>query len=49
MNLLFWVFVANFLFLLWLGAKPIDQPYITLGMISTIIYFFYFFILMLIG
>ncbi len=49
MNLLFWIFVSNFLFLLWLGAKPIDQPYIMLGMISTTIYFLYFIIIMIIG
>jgi quinol-cytochrome oxidoreductase complex cytochrome b subunit len=27
-KLLYWIFVSNFLFLLFLGAKPIEQPYI---------------------
>jgi ubiquinol-cytochrome c reductase cytochrome b subunit len=45
----FWIFVANFLFLLILGAKPIAEPYTTLGQISTVIYFGYFFLLMLLG
>ncbi len=49
MNLLFWIFVANFLFLLWQGAKPIDQPYIFQGIISTVIYFLYFIIIQIIG
>ena len=45
----FWVFIANFLFLLWLGACPVQEPFITLGQISTVIYFSYFFILMIFG
>jgi ubiquinol-cytochrome c reductase cytochrome b subunit len=48
-KLLFWIFVFNFLFLLVLGAKPIAQPYTMLGQISTVVYFSYFIILMLIG
>ena len=49
LNLLFWIFVFNFLFLLWVGAKPISQPYILLGQISTFIYFSYFILLMILG
>lgn len=49
LNQLFWIFVFNFFFLLWLGAKPIHQPYTTLGQISTGIYFIYFVILFIIG
>lgn len=49
LQFLFWVFAANFLFLLWLGAKPIAEPYIFLGQISTLIYFSYFILLILIG
>lgn len=48
-HLLFWIFVFNFLFLLWLGAKPISQPYINLGLLSTFIYFLYFLILFIMG
>jgi len=48
-KILFWVFVFNFFFLLWLGAKPIAEPYTLLGQISTFIYFSYFIILMIIG
>lgn len=42
---LFWLFVSNFLLLLWLGANPVEEPYITIGQISTIFYFVYFIIL----
>lgn len=38
-RLIFWTFVGNFLFLLWLGACPIAQPFIILGQISTVVYF----------
>jgi ubiquinol-cytochrome c reductase cytochrome b subunit len=30
LQFLFWVFAFNFLFLLWLGAKPIAEPFIIL-------------------
>ena len=49
LNVLFWIFVANFFFLLWLGAKPIALPYTILGLISTMLYFSYFIILFIIG
>lgn len=41
-KLLFWIFVANFLTLMLLGAKHVEAPYIVLGQISTFIYFAYF-------
>jgi ubiquinol-cytochrome c reductase cytochrome b subunit len=46
---LFWVFVANFFFLLVLGAKPIEEPYVILGQISTVVYFLYFLLVIVIG
>jgi quinol-cytochrome oxidoreductase complex cytochrome b subunit len=49
LHLLFWLFISNFLFLFWIGANPIAQPYILIGQISTAIYFLYFVILMIIG
>ncbi len=41
----FWIFVVNFLILMKLGAKHVEEPYIQLGMISTIVYFSYFIII----
>ena len=41
----FFVFVANFLMLMVLGAKHVEDPYIILGQISTALYFSYFIII----
>jgi ubiquinol-cytochrome c reductase cytochrome b subunit len=49
LHIAFWGFVSNFIFLLWLGGKPINEPYILLGQISTAIYFCYFILLILLG
>jgi len=38
----FWVFVANFLILMQLGACHVESPYIEFGQISTVLYFSYF-------
>jgi ubiquinol-cytochrome c reductase cytochrome b subunit len=38
----FWVILADFLLLMWLGQKPVDDPYITVGQIVTFFYFFLF-------
>ena len=38
----FYIFVANFLVLMQLGAKHVESPFIEFGQISTIIYFSYF-------
>nr|ALO20624.1 cytochrome b [Melicertum octocostatum] len=41
-KILFWVFVANFVLLTWIGAKPVEEPYIFIGQTSSVIYFSYF-------
>lgn len=38
----FFVFVANFLILMQLGAKHVESPFIEFGQISTVLYFLYF-------
>jgi len=38
----FWIFVANFLILMKLGACHVETPFIELGQISTILYFGHF-------
>ena len=38
----FYVFVANFLVLMQLGAKHVESPFIEFGQISTVLYFAYF-------
>jgi quinol-cytochrome oxidoreductase complex cytochrome b subunit len=49
LNKLFWIFTFNFFLLLWVGAKPISQPYLLIGQISTLIYFAYYLLLMIMG
>jgi ubiquinol-cytochrome c reductase cytochrome b subunit len=41
----FYIFIANFLVLMVLGAKHVESPFIEFGQISTIIYFSHFLIL----
>nr|YP_009689576.1 cytochrome b [Paratrichobius longicrus]QEG77655.1 cytochrome b [Paratrichobius longicrus] len=39
---LFWLFFTNILLLTWIGARPVEPPYILMGQILTITYFLYF-------
>jgi len=41
-KIIFYIFVANFLILMQLGAKHVESPFIEFGQISTIFYFSYF-------
>jgi ubiquinol-cytochrome c reductase cytochrome b subunit len=45
-KLMFWVFVANFLILMQLGAKHVESPFIEFGQLSTALYFSYFLFIM---
>jgi len=41
----FFVFVANFLVLMQLGAKHVETPFIEFGQISTVLYFGHFLVI----
>ncbi len=41
----FYIFVANFLVLMVLGAKHVESPFIEFGQISTVLYFSHYFII----
>ena len=41
----FFVFVANFLILMQIGAKHVETPFIEFGQISTVLYFAHFFVI----
>jgi len=41
----FYIFAANFLILMQLGAKHVESPFIELGQMSTIMYFSYFLVI----
>lgn len=42
----FWLLVADFLLLGWVGQKVVETPYIEIGQIATIFYFFFFLFLL---
>ena len=44
-KIMYWLFVANFLFLGYIGACPIEEPYYELGQISAVIFFAYWLLL----
>jgi len=41
----FFIFIANFLILMQIGAKHVESPFIEFGQISTVLYFSHFFII----
>ena len=38
----YWAFIANFFLLTWIGSKPVEEPFIFIGQLSSIFYFSYF-------
>nr|APX40289.1 cytochrome b [Chrysolina rufoaenea] len=47
-KLLFWTFFTIVILLTWIGARPVEDPYINLGQILTILYFLYYILNMMI-
>nr|YP_010613561.1 cytochrome b [Graphium sarpedon]WAR51436.1 cytochrome b [Graphium sarpedon]WHN78817.1 cytochrome b [Graphium cloanthus] len=43
-QILFWFMVMTIMLLTWIGARPVEDPYIITGQLLTIIYFSYFII-----
>nr|YP_009529002.1 cytochrome b [Aulacophora lewisii]ATC73092.1 cytochrome b [Aulacophora lewisii] len=43
-KILFWSLLSIVILLTWIGARPVEDPYILIGQILTIIYFLYYFI-----
>ena len=46
---LFWCFVFNFILLLWIGAKPVTEPFVFIGSICTLFYFTFFLVIPIIS
>lgn len=42
----FWFFIMDFIILAWIGGKPVEEPYYTIGQLATCYYFFYFIIIL---
>ena len=43
--LAFWAFIGNFICLIILGGRPVEEPFVSLSIYSLIFYFTYFLIL----
>nr|WHN78756.1 cytochrome b [Hyalurgus flavipes] len=41
-QILFWMMVTTVILLTWIGARPVETPYILIGQMLTLIYFLYF-------
>nr|BDQ44284.1 cytochrome b [Amynthas robustus] len=41
-QLLFWIFATSWMILTWIGGRPVEDPYITIGQTFTSLYFLYF-------
>lgn len=44
-QLLFWSLVSTVILLTWIGARPVEDPYIIIGQILTVVYFFIYLII----
>ena len=44
-RIIFWLFVADFLILLWIGQQIVEEPFILVGQIGTVFYFAFFLII----
>nr|YP_010319235.1 cytochrome b [Dacus vijaysegarani]QZO77436.1 cytochrome b [Dacus vijaysegarani] len=43
-KILFWTMVVTVILLTWIGARPVEEPYVLVGQILTLIYFLYYII-----
>jgi ubiquinol-cytochrome c reductase cytochrome b subunit len=43
-QILFWVFLSLVILLTWIGARPVEDPYIVFGQILTVLYFSFYLI-----
>nr|YP_588094.1 cytochrome b [Coreana raphaelis]AAY89313.1 cytochrome b [Coreana raphaelis] len=44
-QIMFWILISTIILLTWIGARPVEDPYVITGQILTMIYFMYFLIM----
>ena len=44
-KIFYWLLVADFLILGWIGQKPVETPYVEVGQVATVFYFLFFLVL----
>jgi ubiquinol-cytochrome c reductase cytochrome b subunit len=44
-SVFYWILFSDFILLGWIGQKPVESPYIEIGLFATIFYFFFFIVL----
>nr|AAU87442.1 cytochrome b [Atractaspis bibronii] len=49
MQIMFWTLVATFIIITWTATKPVEPPFITIGQMTSILYFLFFTISPLLG
>ena len=42
----FWILAADFIFLMWLGAMPAEEPYASLSLLDSTYWFAYFLVIL---
>nr|AAP20675.1 cytochrome b [Cycloderma frenatum] len=45
-QVLFWCFIANIIILTWIGGQPVENPFTTIGQLTSMLYFTILFVLM---
>nr|YP_010584236.1 cytochrome b [Glossiphonia complanata]UZT67725.1 cytochrome b [Glossiphonia complanata] len=43
-KMFFWLFISSFIILTWIGGRPVEEPFIIIGQIGTVMYFSFFII-----
>lgn len=43
-KIIFWIIVTTVILLTWIGARPVENPYVLVGQILTVMYFLYYLI-----
>jgi ubiquinol-cytochrome c reductase cytochrome b subunit len=46
-SMLAWLFFRVNVVLMWLGMQPVEDPYVFIGQVATVLYFFYILIVLI--